>query len=412
MKATKSLFLAFAGLGLFSCQNEDLANLSSDGLPVTKENSSVFVRMDFGSGSRGTGSGSTATSGSNKTTTVKNLALFFVDANDKIIRIEEETEFSQFVTGSGKEYTNVPGGVKYVYGVGNYKGKSDKGNSEKTLEQFVTEAKEGITSGLPKDIKDFENMSVHLSTIQKIDDALVYGADKDGLTSKGESDDSYKFEASFQLNHLVSRIEVQKIACTDLGTFYQELKLTYIGLTNFYMETPVAGKVSESKFFGLEQIGRPGTEPSGSTPVYSWGKTNDLYDWSWDAITNNGMGELIFSKDGTKEVTFTDNNLYVYQFVPSDVPSAQQNDIDFNLKLYLEAKELGDSNPVSAFSTVTGNFAQQSGFYTTPGKIYKVNFVFNEDNISGWNPDKENNVAVKVTVQDWEIVADVTPTYE
>lgn len=115
-------------------------------------------------------------------------------------------------------------------------------------------------------------------------------------------------------------------------------------------------------------------------------------------------------------------------FLPQHIGTGE-DPINFNLKLYLEAQDKnqqkGNTSGVSAFSTVTGNFETQfnpdggtgdddpdEGDYPT-GAIYQVKFEFKEENISNWDPtDPDNIVKLKVTVQPWKIVTDVTPTYE
>ena len=79
--------------------------------------------------------------------------------------------------------------------------------------------------------------------------------------------------------------------------------------------------------------------------------------------------------------------------------------------MYVDAKENTTTGATSSLNTVTANFTGDSDFVYEPGKIYKLDLAFSENNIGPWNPDEAICVKVKVTVADWTIKT-LTPTFE
>lgn len=463
MKVTKSLFLAMAGLALFSCQKEEGVSTNVGGNELlTGENSSVFLKLggiettssaSIKSGrSMGTPSGDGNATGEESQTSLSSVALLFVNPAGDIMKVEMLTKtgnseaFNQII-GSGKDYEGVPGGVKNVYALGNYEGKSTVPGGEEedpTLQAKLEEAKQKADAYVSDpSSKDFVNISaidkfsVGLSKLQDVKSALVYG--KGGLkTVQGSTEDAKQFTCTVTMKHLVSRIEVKSIACTDMteNSKYSQIDLKYIGIGNYYINTNVDGTVQDKDYMGIVRTGNQSETYNkiGVTPTdqaaeaggyaYVWGGTDPYstsakYVWAWDAVKNADKSSDVSFTHSNASVTYDQNLQYSYSFVPKKAPSALTGITEFNIKLVVDAKERGNtgtggsSDISSAFTTVTGNFKDfEYGFYDQPGKILKVALSFKEDNISGWDPQQSNQVKVSVTVEPWKIYADVVPTYE
>lgn len=378
-------------------------------------------------------------------------------------------------TNGGREITDIPAKVKAVYIVGNYTEFEDRqktgspgdlggaamdsdninttdqstDKSKKNLAVFVKEAFDAAQAGAnQKTLRELKERTITSASQQKMEDMTLFGADEDGLKTIDASGATKKFMAEVQLSHLFSRIEVKSISCTDLGNWYDKITMKYIGIVNMNSITSLSGTGSKPYKLGkAPTILEPETASASAGELFAWGdsgheNSNSEFKWSWDKVlfehfessglanangtaANGKNAELSSEK---KSPTFKSEKNYCYMFLPQHIGTGE-DPINFNLKLYLEAQDKnqqkGNTSGVSAFSTVTGNFETQfnpdggtgdddpdEGDYPT-GAIYQVKFEFKEENISNWDPtDPDNIVKLKVTVQPWKIVTDVTPTYE
>lgn len=416
MKISKSLFLAFAGLGLFACSNEDVTTgVDNSG------NNSIVIKLDGLTASRSVGDPVNDDNSDNKVaTTLNDVAIVLSDGStiygvETLKNVAEEgqdkTNWTQLTTsGSGYIIHEVSSHVREVHVIGNY-----AENAE--LKSWVETTQTTPTSS---NVSQMKAKVVQANTQQDFTKVTLFGEDV-ALTTAGSDtaeDPNHDVEegttthtmlqAEVNLKHLVSRIEIGNIQCEDLGTMYKQLTLKYIGLLNYYNQIHLDGTTPEVAMT-LDNVLEPGTTTieedkyCWSDPDISETKYND-YKWAWDEIAT---GAVITDKGTPWNPTFNEGTgKFVYQFIPDEV-----SDKNFNVKLYLDAVENNTSNAVSAFHTVTAKFEGGSAISGEPGKIYKVDFKFGEENIGPWNPSEVICVKVTVSVEDWTIQT-VTPTFE
>lgn len=401
MKISKSLFLAFAGLGLFACSNEDVTT----GVDNSGDNS-IVIKLD-GLSAEGRSIGAPET---NTTTTISDVAILLSDGTNilkkQVLSYDKsgDSDWSK-LTGSNSGYIihNVNSHVREVHVIGNY-------TKNSTVSTWVTSAEQSTVAAM-------KDVVVKAASEQDFDGVTLYGVDSELTTVAGgdansphDTDTPSKMlYADVTINHLVSRIEIGNIKCKDLGSTYNELTLKYIGLLNYYNQTTIGGTASDA--MTLETVLEP--TAGNATPAqgkHSWSNTSETadYKWAWDAFPADAKltsSSSVYNPEASPE-TEDVTEKFVYQFIPSQVGGA-----NFNVKLYLDAKENNAAAATSALNTVTANFTGDSDFKYLPGKIYKLDFEFSEDNIGPWNPDETICVKVHVTVQPWEIKA-LTPTFE
>ena len=402
---TKSLLFAFAGLGLFACSNEDLTS----GIDNTGDRSLV-VKLDGLTPSRAIGDPTAGENAGTVTTTLKNVAIVLSDGS-KVLSVQEvasseepDSPWIQLQGTSGYIMHEVSSHVRQVHVIGNYADNA-------TINSWV---KGNPTSST---VAAMKNLVVAANTQQDFSKVTLFGEDvaletagvdtqgKPAHPSAGDDPTTNTFtllKAEVNLEHLVSRIEVGNFKCKNLGTMYKELTLKYFGLLNYYNQTPIVGNGAVP--MTLDNVLEPTAE--NATPEegkFSWNATysDNVYSWAWDKIADNTI-------INNKETTWNPgtNQRFVYQFIPKQVA-----DKNFNVKLYLDAKENNEAGSISAFHTVTANFTGDTNIKYEPGKIYRLNFEFGEENIGPRNPCEQICVKVNVTVDDWTIT-DVTPTFE
>lgn len=414
MKISKSLFLAFAGLGLFACSNEDVTTgVDNSG------NNSIVIKLDGLTASRSVGDPVNDDNSDNKVaTTLNDVAIVLSDGStiygvETLKNVAEEgqdkTNWTQLTTsGSGYIIHEVSSHVREVHVIGNY-----AENAE--LKSWVETTQTTPTSS---NVSQMKAKVVQANTQQDFTKVTLFGEDV-ALTTAGSDtagDPNHDVEegttthtmlqAEVNLKHLVSRIEIGNIQCEDLGTMYKQLTLKYIGLLNYYNQIHLDGTTPEVAMT-LDNVLEP-TDANNSPEeeYYSWSNstTNALYAWAWDKIEASAE---IDNKGTQWNPTLAEGTgKFVYQFIPDKVSGK-----NFNVKLYLDAVENNDGGAVSAFHTVTAKFEGGSAISEEPGKIYKVDFKFGEENIGPWNPSEVICVKVTVSVEDWTIQT-VTPTFE
>lgn len=405
MKISKSLFLAFAGLGLFACSNEDVTT----GVDNSGDNS-IVIKLD-GLSAEGRSIGAPET---NTTTTISDVAILLSDGtkilgHTTIDANSQSTEWGQ-LKGSGYIMHEVNSHVREVHVIGNY----TKHTELKNIVEGIADGTTDLSNVTTQVIKAASQQTFGEVTLYGVDNALttVTGGDE-GDADNHEGTTHTMLQADVTVNHLVSRIEIGNIQCTDLNdgadAMYDKITLKYIGLLNYYNQTTIGGTVSTP--MTLANVLEPNTSTIGanycwSDPAINTGDKYNDYKWAWDPIDNSADAAVLDSKDEVYNPSA--NKKFVYQFIPSQVNESGLK--NFNVKLYLDAQEKGTNN-INAFHTVTANFTGDTDFTYEPGKIYKVDLAFGEENIGPWNPDEVICVRVKVTVADWTIKA-LTPTFE
>lgn len=402
MKLTKSLFLAFAGLGLFACSNEDVTTgVDNSG------NNSIVIKLDGLTASRSVGNPVNDDDGNNKVaTTLNDVAIVLSDGSTiygvNTLKSTDGGDWTQLTTSTtGYIIHEVSSHVREVHVIGNYAENS-------TLKAWV----EGTPTS--SNVSTMKALVVQANTQQDFTKVTLFGEDVALATVGGDNQEAPTHEngtthtmlqAEVNLKHLVSRIEIGNIQCEDLGTMYKQLTLKYIGLLNYYNQIHLDGTTPEVAMT-LDNVLEPtDANQSPEEGYYSWSSATDaLYAWAWDKIE----ARAVIDNKGTQWNPTLDEETgkFVYQFIPDNVDSK-----NFNVKLYLDAVENNTGSAVSAFHTVTAKFEGGSAISEDPGKIYKVNFKFGEENIGPWNPSEVICVKVTVSVEDWTIQT-VTPTFE
>ncbi len=402
MKLTKSLFLAFAGLGLFACSNEDVTTgVDNSG------NNSIVIKLDGLTASRSVGNPVNDDGNNKVATTLNDVAIVLSDGSTiygvNTLKSTDGEDWNQLTTSTtGYIIHEVSSHVREVHVIGNYAENS-------TLKAWV----EGTPTS--SNVSTMKALVVQANTQQDFTKVTLFGEDVALATVGGDNQEAPTHEngtthtmlqAEVNLKHLVSRIEIGNIQCEDLGTMYKQLTLKYIGLLNYYNQIHLDGTTPEVAMT-LDNVLEPtDANQSPEEGYYSWSNsaTNALYAWAWDKIE---AGAVINNKGTQWNPTLGEGTgKFVYQFIPDNVDSK-----NFNVKLYLDAVENNTGSAVSAFHTVTAKFEGGSAISEDPGKIYKVNFKFGEENIGPWNPSEVICVKVTVSVEDWTIQT-VTPTFE
>jgi hypothetical protein len=410
MKISKSLFLAFAGLGLFACSNEDVTtSIDNTG------DRSLVIKLDGLTASRSVGNPVNDDDSDKKVaTTLNDVAIVLSDGSTiygvNTLKSTDGGDWTQLTTSTtGYIIHEVSSHVREVHVIGNY-----AENAE--LKSWVETTQTTPTSS---NVSQMKAKVVQANTQQDFTKVTLFGEDVALTTVSGgdtAGDPNHDVEegttthtmlqAEVNLKHLVSRIEIGNIQCDDLGTMYKQLTLRYIGLLNYYNQIHLDGTTPEVAMT-LDNVLEPGTTTIGedkycwSDPDISETKYND-YKWAWDEIAT---GAVITDKGTPWNPTLNEGTgKFVYQFIPDEVSGK-----NFNVKLYLDAVE--NNGAVSAFHTVTAKFEGGSAISEEPGKIYKVDFKFGEENIGPWNPSEVICVKVTVSVEDWTIQT-VTPTFE
>lgn len=404
MKLTKSLFLAFAGLGLFACSNEDVTTgVDNSG------NNSIVIKLDGLTASRSVGNPVNDDDSDNKVaTTLNDVAIVLSDGSTiyevNTLKSTDGGDWTQLTTSTtGYIIHEVSSHVREVHVIGNYAENS-------ALKAWV----EGTPTS--SNVSTMKALVVQANTQQDFTKVTLFGEDVALATvSGGDTQEAPTHEngtthtmlqADVNLKHLVSRIEIGDIQCEDLGTMYKQLTLKYIGLLNYYNQIHLDGTTPEVAMT-LDNVLEPtDANQSPKEGYYSWSNsaTDALYAWAWDKIE---AGAVIDNRDTQWNPTLDEGTgKFVYQFIPDKVTGK-----NFNVKLYLDAVENNTGSAVSAFHTVTAKFEGGSAISEDPGKIYKVNFKFGEENIGPWNPSEVICVKVTVSVEDWTIQT-VTPTFE
>ena len=169
---------------------------------------------------------------------------------------------------------------------------------------------------------------------------------------------------------------------------------------NVYNTLTLGGTAGDA--ITLATCDMPNASPAAEEKI-QWGSAAETaYSWAWD----NFNAETKLSST-TKQWTGDSGKIPAYQFFAKQVDTT-----NFHVKLFLEAKEKS-GEATSALNTVTANISSDNDFtMNEPGKIYKVELNFAEENIGTWDPDEQICINVTVTAEDWTIVTLDGITYE
>lgn len=370
MKFSKGLFLAFAGLGLFACSNEDVTENGGD-----NQTASVVIKLDGVGSSRVVGEATASNEGDE--ITLLDGKILFTDGTT-ILKVED-LDLVNAKGEKGQLVHGVPAAVSQVQIVGNVASKT---------ELLATIAEN-------QSLADVKNCVIKSGDEQDMDYLPLFGEDTSLEAATGVTDDQGHtdiYAAAVELSTPFSRIEIGDFKCTDLGNIYSQINIQVVGLLNFYNAVTLAKTASDmvdiaNTTTGSGKVVEPGLTAEGKI---TFGETDATYGWAWDKST-------ISMTDANTAYNPGEGQKYVYNFVPQgeNVMAA----------LYVNA-----TPKVSAAMAINNTLKGKLGILDS-GHIYKVNYTFTEGDINPWNPDATKCVNVVVTVKEWTITT-ITPSFE
>lgn len=371
---TKSLLLAFAGLGLFACTNEDVVDNASNG-----QTASVVIKLDGITSSRAIGDPTEGSDGEGSEINLKNGKILFTDGT-KILKVE--TLNLTDAKGDGQLIHEVPAAVSQVQIVGNADGKAL--------------ADKCVKDGSLADVK---NLVISSKDEQDMNNLPLFGEDTSLEEAASGVDDEeghdLVYQANVELAPQFSRIEIGNFKCTDLGKLYSKVDIKVVGLLNFNNSVNLAGTASapvmiwhaEDNPSGI--VLEPGSQSVEGKVVFGEADTN--YGWAWEK-----PAPVISMTQANTAYNPQTNKRFVYNFVPQGNVLAA---------LYVDATPK-TSAALEINTTLKGKLGTLA-----PGFIYKVDYTFAEGDITPWNPDETKCVNVNVTVKKWTIKT-LTPTFD
>ena len=352
--------LGLAGLAFAACSSDDEVSNFDNG-----EKQSVVIKI----GNEATSRALEQTPQSEGQIKVGDVTVFYAQDGavylSKTIKKEKTEEYNKLFNEGYVEH-NLPASINQVYVAAN-----------------ITDI-EGL-----KSLEAIQNKVLAVSGQQDFNNIALFGTDTELTDDKVNTDDkghTITKKAELTINPLVSRIEINKVQCMDLGNIYNEITLKSIGLLNVFENVNIAGTGSND--LTLANVLEPGSAKKENK--YIFGEPNH---WAWDAISNVKFTQA-------DNVYPTDGKVVAYHFAANDI----KNDIE--VRVYLDATKDGVINPVNHI--VIAKFPKTT---FAPGKIYQVGLVFNEANIGPWDPSQTQCIQVNVTVQKWEVET-LTPQYQ
>lgn len=385
MKLNKLFLLAMAGLGLFACSNnEDRVDTQLEG----KKNITLKISTPQTPGGRAITPPSTGDENGKVTTVLNDLVVYLYNQASGVIYKAEnfESNSDEFVAlrNTGYTFHNLDANVDAVAVVGN--------NLECPTDITTTK------------IADIETYVVSAAQQTDMNDVILFDEDKT-LTAAtesdvqkaepGHSDPTNYYTAEVTIAPLVARIEIGDIKCKEVpaGTtpIYTTLPLHAVVLDNYYASAQLLSQTTNDAVTVLEE---------GAVTAYTGTA------WNYDVLAaDQNITETAWNPETAEGVS----SRFAYNFIPTkntdkampwtrllfkDVKTATNTTVGY---LYVTAKNY-------KFSTATFN-----GFEA--GKIYKLNFEFDQENVSVFD-NTLKCVTVTVSVQDWEIVDNLLPDFD
>ena len=391
MKMNKLMVAALllGGVTFASCSNDE------GGAPSEQKGTqSMVVKLSGLSQAKDGKMTAEATQTGAKTASLSDVKILFA-ADETVVRTEDVSSTDDDWTnltgaqGNGVIYHELPATVNKVIVVGNA--------ASQTLD---------VTS-----VSKLKASVVSLANQQDFSKVILLGADEtlDEVEPNTDTDhpEGTLKKAEMTISPVVSRLEIRNIQClnkegkAEAWQVYQSLKLKNIGLMNFNDQLTLNGANWTSAAAGttytlanVKEPGQTGDIVFCGTGYPAWAG----YTWSANNTLNSGT-DVLFKYEAQGQ---SNENPLCLQFVPTAGDEAMQ------LKLYLEGTKLASQGGgVDAFNnTVTANLGSLQ-----TGKIYTVDYKFQEDNIKPWDPSQVACIQVDVTVADWTVEA-LTPTFE
>lgn len=379
MNALKFLVIVFIAFGVYACSNnEDNPDVNS------KKTKTVTLRLDGISSTVITKSVSSKSTAS--VINLKDVTVLLTDGTNiygKKVFSNPSTDFSSIINPStGYVFHMLDPAINKVIIVGNTAGVTIDYTNVATVKSSLIKA---------ADEQDKDNVTLYGENILTASTEV----------SPPHTENTDYFTTTVNLSPIVSRIEIGKIQCSDLGAVYSSFKLSGIGLVDIYQQINLGlTNLSEklSIYTGTGSLGKIYMPGLASPPVggYEFGNAAAI-SWAYDAIS---PAASFTSSSSTYYAEGDNTKVFAYNFIPvaGTFP---------NIKMRLSDVTRADLSPTT-FSYVSTKSFTGTGFDNThpkPGYVYQFDLVFHEDNIGPFNPDAKICIDVKVTVSSWVIQA-------
>lgn len=387
MKRLKYLVFMLASVTMFACSNGDDEGAAT---PVVGKTRTVTVRLD------GLLTQVTKSIGDKSSAGVINLKDVTILLTDGTNIYEKKT-----ISNTEADFANVTGAAGYVFH-----------QLDPAINKVIVLGNTFGETITLTNVATVKSSVMNASAEQDKSNILLYGEDilvagTEATPTPHPSVNTDYFTTTVNLSPLVSRIEIGKIQCSNLGTMYSSFNLAGLGLVDICQQINVDGTGLSEKlsiYTGAGSMGKiyaPGTSnpPTGG---YEFGNSAALA-WAYDAVSPvapfASAATTYYAGGGANTKVFG------YNFIPvaGSFP---------NVKLRLSGVTRVDGYPTQSSYVSTKSLAGGSVDATHPkaGYIYQFDLVFAESNIGPFNPDGEICVDVKVTVSSWVIQA-LTPTF-
>lgn len=388
MKSLKYLSIMLASLLMFACSSND----DEGAVPATSDKTkTISINLD------GIVTNTLKSVSPNKSTAgvinLKDITILLTDGTNiykKQLISSGSGDFTSAVGGPGLIFHEVDPAINKVIVLGNTAGESISYTNVASVKASIMKA----------------------SDEQDKTDILLYG--ENTLTPGTEPNPGTHptattayYTTTVNLNALVSRIEIGKIQCSNLGAAYSSFNLLGIGLVDISQQVSIGGANLSQKLsiytgassFGL--IYEPGlaTPPTGGL---EFGVAPSL-DWAYNAISPSTSTFTSSSSVYYAGGAAATNSVFAYNFIPSVGTFP-------NVKLHLGGVTTSDGSSTNFAWVSTKSFTGADNTHPKAGYIYQYDLVFNEINIGPFNPDSRICIGVNVTVSSWVIQA-LTPIF-
>lgn len=199
--------------------------------------------------------------------------------------------------------------------------------------------------------------------------------------------------ASVEVVPALARIEIGGITCTDLNAENANARFATLSISRIGIHNTVVTTIGDDEAV-LEYPATAAGQTAFETAT-TWNVEN------FTAFTLNGTGA-----EGTSD---TYDGVFAYNIVPGNVPN-------IILKVSGATKNL---NNTGNFVFTDPSYVKTNGLKDgetpietiAPGHIYQVNFAFASENVKPWNGPELVCVDVTVTIPNWVIENNLTPTF-
>ena len=403
---------------LFACNNNDDLNVQGvDNAPKT-----VVLKLD-GIAANVSRSADPNTSDDNKKVTLNDIQVIFYGGGEngfvtKVAHVdatENAADWAKIVNpseGNGLRYENVPAATTHVMIIGNY-------------DALPETNKNKVTEGAS--ITDIKGMEIPLSSQNTADEGETT---KDNITLYGTGElqpfestapeDANKDvrQAIVSIKPIISRIEITGISCdftTPAGegaVSYSKVDVKGIGLFDYYNTMTLDGK-NVSDMMDASLIVKPDAAETPQGGYKFLDATATAWTWAFDQINaETGFTSTELRGTGKVELKRGENNAtFAYNFFPAttnidDKAATAAQKVLANVRLLVDATPASGTEQANNYVVTTSFRDAETGgniVAPVPGKIYKFEYAFKQENIrEEWDANKMV-VYVKVTTEEWQI---------